>query len=740
MLDPLKTAEAIHSDYSRYLTTTFSLRNPELRAQFEEAIHAFQLTKGPYLEVSAPYMPGRSIRQLIADGVLSAGLAKLATGFPLDRPLYLHQDRAITKAVARRNLVIATGTGSGKTECFLFPILDHLVREAATATLSTPGVRALILYPMNALANDQVKRLRRVLQDVPEITFGRYVGETRHRASEAEEDFRLRYPNEPRLPNELISREAIQAGPPHILLTNFAMLEYLLLRPADSALFDGAFSGRWRFFVLDEAHVYDGAKGTEIAMLLRRLKDRVVQSTPNRIQCFATSATLGRGEKDYPDIAAFASRLFAETFEVAQQTERQDVVGPDRAELRLTAPPLDLGAATHAAIADALDRGVSLEELHRTVRSLAPEAPPPRPAATIESYLASVISRDSTLVRVWDALKGGPRALRAIATQVFPGPQAEERLVRFVALGTRGRPAPDDAPVLPARYHLFARALEGAFVCLHPDHPSAESRLLLSRHEECPTCRPKRPAAMFELGACRRCGAEYICGELRADDRLQQPSASATVAYFLVQAPAGPPPDDEDDAVLEGGDRHDAFTLCVGCRTLAGEAGTCACGAPRVPVLRLRPAQGCEVVRVCGACGGRTGGEVISRFRTGTDAPVAVLATTLYQALPPSSDPRAATLIGEGRKLLCFSDSRQDAAFFAPYLERTYGRAIQRRLILEEIQKCEDHAPRLNDLVLPVCSTAESCRVIDPNDGVATNRNLVKSWLMREVLAFDRRQ
>ena len=102
--------------------------------------------------------------------------------------------------------------------------------------------------------------------------------------------------------------------PPHILLTNYAMLEYLLLRPQDTELFDKETGKHWRFVVIDEAHVYDGASGIEVAMLLRRLKDRVVQSQPGRLTCIATSATIGKGPDDFPEVAEFAKNLFGEMF------------------------------------------------------------------------------------------------------------------------------------------------------------------------------------------------------------------------------------------------------------------------------------------------------------------------------------------------------------------------------------------------------------------------------------------
>ena len=128
-------------------------------------------------------------------------------------------------------------------------------------------------------------------------------------------------------PNEFVSREQMRDMPPHILLTNYAMLEYLLLRPDDHVFFDGEQAGSWRFLVIDEAHTYSGAKGIEMAMLLRRLKDRVVEGERGRLRCVATSATRGGGEKDFPEVARFARQLFGERGAwVAGDPSRQDVI------------------------------------------------------------------------------------------------------------------------------------------------------------------------------------------------------------------------------------------------------------------------------------------------------------------------------------------------------------------------------------------------------------------------------
>jgi ATP-dependent helicase YprA (DUF1998 family) len=142
-------------------------------------------------------------------------------------------------------------------------------------------------------------------------SFRRYTGETEEREGNAVGKYRKMFGREPHA-NEIVSRERMRQTPPHILLTNYAMLEYLLLRPADNVFFDGEYSRHWRFLILDEAHTYTGAKGIEMAMLLRRLKDRVVQGEEGRLRCMITSATLGRGEDDFPDVAQFARRLLGE--------------------------------------------------------------------------------------------------------------------------------------------------------------------------------------------------------------------------------------------------------------------------------------------------------------------------------------------------------------------------------------------------------------------------------------------
>jgi len=192
------------------------------------------------------YNLGPSIAELIAEHKVSPlfdtleNCAEKDKELKIQRGLYLHQIAALEKANARKNLVVTTGTGSGKTECFLIPVIDSLLKEEEAGTLND-AVRAIIIYPMNALANDQIKRLQKLLKDHPTIRFGLYNGNTEQTKDRALAEYqRVNGRNAHPLPNEVICRDEMQTNPPHILITNYSMLEYMMLRPKDDKVFSGA--------------------------------------------------------------------------------------------------------------------------------------------------------------------------------------------------------------------------------------------------------------------------------------------------------------------------------------------------------------------------------------------------------------------------------------------------------------------------------------------------------------------
>ncbi|MEE1752984.1 DEAD/DEAH box helicase [Streptomyces sp. SP18CS02] len=740
-LDPLATAELISDTYRRYLRSLLPLRDPRLADALARAVATSPLlTKGPLLEATPAYAPGATLGRLLAEGVLDPAFRDLTgPALPIDRPLHRHQEQALRKAVDGRNLVVATGTGSGKTESFLLPILNALAAEHARGRLG-PGVRALLLYPMNALANDQMKRLRKVLAAAPHITFGRYTGDTKDDPRRAADTFEQLNPGEPRLPNELLSRREMRQSPPHILLTNYAMLEYLLLRPQDMDLFEGEHGGGWRFVVVDEAHVYDGARGAELAMLLRRLKDRVAGG--RRLQAIATSATVG-AEENPAAVTAFAQALFDVPFHWnPDDPSAQDLVTATRVGIPAGPHWGPLPTSEYARLAGLPDPGPEILRLARVRGAFAHDTAGGVKATTTP---ATALAAETGTAALRRALAAGPRPVGEIAAEVFPGAEdGPEAVTALIQLASRVTDT-DGAPVLSARYHLFARATEGAFSCLGPSGPHLE----LARHENCPHC----SRASFELGGCRRCGAVHLHGTLthsggRPVPRLVHRKApDSPHTWLLLDGDRAGATVDEDDETLGAAakaglkDRH----LCTGCGALhPSPRPVCAdpgCGGRDLrPVHQLDTHEGTPAS--CLACGARGHG-MIRLFEAGNEAAVSVLGTALYQALPPATEGPAAALPGQGRKLLFFSDSRQAAAYFAPYLEESYTRIQHRRLITQAVHGGSagpDDPLHIDDLVAETVRAAAGAGVFTRNDSRRTRERTVALWVMQEVLSLDDRQ
>lgn len=724
-LDPLAASDTVTDTYHRYVQTFVDVRDEQLSHAFHEAVaEGEKLTKGPLLEATPAYAQGCTPRELIAEGVLSSGFTRLdSPALPIDRPLFRHQEQAIRKVGAGRNVVVTTGTGSGKTESFLIPILDRLMREREAGTLS-PGVRALLLYPMNALANDQVKRLRGLLNAQPDITFGRYTGETRETLPQAERLYDAVHSDESRLPNELISREQMRTAPPHILLTNYAMLEYLLLRPVDLELFAG---DTWSFVALDEAHVYAGAKGAEIAMLLRRLRDRVASSRP--LQFIATSASLTGSRAD---VMSFATKLFDASFEWEDDdASRQDQVLASgiKAPAEAQWGPLPV---------ETIDSIASAERPADAVLAAARE----------HGYFANnawdALNHEHTIVSLREVLARGPLSVTGIASHLWPGLPADGRkqaLNQLVSMAGSMRDGSGN-PVISARYHLFVRATEGAYTCLSDSGPHVQ----LGRHEVCPDCE----AACFEFGACQRCGAVYLAGQIHTQgkDKFFRPPVNPNqpITWLMLDDTDNDVQDEDDEAVEAANARAGAAkgpgqaALCTSCGRLhSAAASSCSgCGARSLRIVRRYDRSGATMA-TCARCGARSR-EVVKRLNTGADAPPSVLTTALYQEIP-AADGVAAELPGEGRKLLLFSDSRQSAAFAAPYLESTYATIQARRILVEALRRSAGTGEiGYRDLLHDVLTTATDLGLFTSRQTERERAREAGFWIARELVSIDHRQ
>jgi DEAD/DEAH box helicase domain-containing protein len=327
---PSVVAGTLARSVEDFLRATFPVSTPAMTGLLDGLFARGGMFKGPYLSIDVPH-------RLAEDG------GEPFPEVPLGYQPYLHQHAAFERlgGPAPQSTIVATGTGSGKTECFLLPILEHCRHRRA---LGESGIKAILIYPMNALATDQAKRVARRVHDTPslrgKITAALYVGDSEHE------------PHAVMSRDSVVTnRDAIRDSPPDILLTNYKMLDYLLIRPRDRRLWRNNGPETLRFVVVDELHSFDGAQGTDLACLLRRLKARLGTSA-GYLACVGTSAALGTAE-NREELRAYAGRIFGENFNAgAVIGEQRQSVGEFLEDvftstLDVPAPTEELCAASH---------------------------------------------------------------------------------------------------------------------------------------------------------------------------------------------------------------------------------------------------------------------------------------------------------------------------------------------------------------------------------------------------------
>lgn len=663
-MNPIELAREIEERYRRYLKTDFYFKDPALRESFETALASGHLCKGPYLEATPVFKRGKVPRDLFQSYFkfpLDKTFLRALNG---ERPLYQHQEEAIKKVFNNNNVVVATGTGSGKTEAFLYPILLHLYQEFQAGKLGS-GVRALVLYPMNALANDQRERLGEICKCLKEgnspfqFTFGQYIGETPEDENDSRRHARDHIANQ--LPGELVLRSEMRSTPPHILLTNYSMLEYLLLRPDDSPLFDNGRAQCWRFLVLDEAHQYRGSRGIEMAMLLRRLKRRLREGGRSEpFQCITTSATLVGGKEDRADVAKFASDLFGEKFREENVILGETESIPDGIE--------KFSPDVYESFGEAF-RNITAAKKSVTELAIKLGVPLPRDE-DLPKTVGELLQRDSRATRLRRLITGKPAEVQKIAAQTFDDlPEAKRisALSNFVELLLHAKEPRSKAPLLSARYHLFLRSLEGAFVTYLP-----QKRVFLDRRAM------DGEHAVFEVALCRECGQHYFVGKKDFEggkmvEAIRDPSHADFGATFFRPIENGWD-EGEGNEIGETNERE-VYQLCVQCGELGKDKPECG-HSNLIKVVREESPKDedkADQMAKCGACGYNAAGrDPVREVVHGTDGPHAVIATTLYQILPEKR-----------KKVLAFADGRQEAAFFAWYLEDSYRDILNRNLILK---------------------------------------------------------
>lgn len=669
-LHPIAVVEQVIEEYRSYLRTEFRARDEKLRQDLEDGLdRARFLAQEPFFQAYRPFKSGGAWTALGLDARLAEVMRKRSGS----DTAYLHQSEAIRHLLDPEEgpLAVTTGTGSGKTECFLLPVIQNAIADATAFKPS--GLTAILVYPMNALANDQEQRILEYLGDAGHD----YVRVARYDRSTSEKQ-----------------RAELRSRPPHILLTNYVMLEYLLVRPADrEALFK---NHRCRFTVLDEVHTYRGSLGANIALLCRRLRAHLKHSehdwnvdSPDAGQRFpklrfiATSATIKsvdethRSQEEQTRLRREAVQHFVESISgEAAHTIR--VIGEERARI---APP---ASSQWASMPPRVPRPNASDSasIQKVVAALAglPDSTP----------IKNALGRARIFWVLGELLSQRPRSVTEIAERIrseVPERRdcAPEQVRHEVQLALDvGATLGDADGSLRLRVHRFIRGGWRFHRCLDPHcgclYPMGEG-----------TCQCGHGTAPLLL--CRSCGADalHFWGDEDNPEKLEPYAVGEGQEWVLYDtgrhAIEGDDTDEEDGSIRPKG-RTTTRTAkkLKGRMVLEGsfEPSTStfsADGSACAVKVALAPAR--NRCLVCGGSGGAR--SIMTSVALGTSAALRVLAEGVVEGLA-----REHQRLGQAQskeRALIFADSRQDAAHQARFI--TYaGRydRMRRRLVraLEE--------------------------------------------------------
>ncbi len=770
-----ETTERLQRAICQYIEATYHIGHPQVIQQRRDLLNdAGVIAQRPFIESTPKYQSTKMLRELRLDPDVLGFLQSLAVPTEGDSPLlydppYEHQAQALQGAlVDHKSLLVMTGTGSGKTECFLLPILGKLASEAIHSKIafSRPAIRALVLYPMNALVNDQLARLRlmfgdhRVTDQFIEwggrpLRFARYTSRTLYPgvrnskkdgsrlksietfyieqlkaasggspeeqklATHLVESLRKRgkWPSKPDLEawygkpgtrwqkngeyirgvrqdedSELITRHEVQAAPPDILVTNYSMLEYMMMRPLERSIFDAtrdwlaAHPQENFLLVVDEAHMYRGAAGAEVALLLRRLRKRL-DIPEERLQVICTSASFAN--EDYA--IEFAARL---TGKCSSQ-----FAAPVRGNLALRSPTgvgdlKDANSLTSVDL-DAFYASTSdVERLHHIKRFLA-HRKIDDVTDSIEHVLYEGLKDFPPMNELINQTMQQACPVAELGVELFPGldrETADRAVTVLAALGSLARPDPQQPSLLPCRVHAFFRGLPGLWACLDShcsELPTNQQGLgPIGKLYAQPRDRCECGAQVLEFFTCRSCGAAYA----RAyTNDLSDPESLWSEPGVAIRTAGGYIEEFEpidlflETPVVEGTTELVLFDLATGQVN------------PAVPSESLRdvylsktrhdPADKTSTrpgqFRPCAVCDGRAsyGRSSVQDHQTKGDQPFQALITEQIHVQPPSA-PRTEFAPLQGRKVLVFSDSRQTAARLAPNLQTYSMQDVMRPLIV----------------------------------------------------------
>ena len=506
-LDVFALRDSVVDEYKRFATSFTTIHARDIREQVTGIYAEDRYWPEPLIQINPSYKRSTDVGTLVANSVLAPGCADIFRANRQPLSLYKHQEQAIALAAEGESFVVTTGTGSGKSLCFFIPIVSHVLE--ARRTSAQRRTHAIVVYPMNALANSQMDELAKFIDQVPgdrPITFDRYTGQ-----------------------EDGGQRRRVADEPPDILLTNFMMLELLMTRQEEiDRRVIGNCAGL-RFLVLDELHTYRGRQGADVALLVRRVRERL---QPEKLLCIGTSATMasdGSIEDKSRVVAGVASKLFgseiAESNVIAETLERitDSTATADSVRPRLGAA-IDAGAPRH--ISDAALRehplvvwvetrlGISFSEAdQRWVRAK------PRTVTEAVAELSAESGRP-------------PAACRRVLRDLL--------LVSSVPEQVRtSNPDASERSFFAFKLHQFISGAGHAYATIEPPgvrNVTVDGQQFLPGHAD------KR---LYAVHFCRECGHEYHPVRL-----VQQEEGSVFLARDIDDAP----PTGPDEA---GGDAHE---------------------------------------------------------------------------------------------------------------------------------------------------------------------------------------
>lgn len=729
--------EGLLTNFHQYLRAQYHIWDEALIAERDRILLEPAVTnQHPYLEATPVYAAGESYSHLglsaAATHVLERAASNPSTGIPV-RP-YAHQGEALTYGAGeRQDLIVATGTGSGKTESFLMPILAGMADEASSdpSSWARRGMRALLLYPMNALVNDQLGRLRRLFGSnevvgslrsggARQATFGMYTSRAPYPGERSKQkdkkhvtdvlqrlyidnmtaELRERLKAEGKWPAkdverfvtsglatfdddvELFTRQEIQKVPPDLLVTNYSMLEYMMLRPIEAHIFDKtrdwvhSSSKNKLTVVLDEAHMYRGSGGAEVAYLLRRLQSRL-DLPRDRIQYILTSASLGTSEDADQTAREFAARLTGGTanrFHLVKSVFEQRPSGlpASAAEAEV------LEGFNYSLLQDPERYDALVVEMTGLANKLDLDMAVPEPAdQSLREFAYALLEKTAFAPYVASLLSKQPMTLAEVTAAAFPLPEDVAAAEALMALMTYARQADTSRPYCSIRAHLFFRGLAGLHVCTNKFCPEKvgekEGVQLLGRMHTQARLQCGCGARVYELLTHRDCGAAYIRGFTQNSDGnflWHEPSKGVWSSSHLSEGQYYVVPDVSDEVdgehvwlhIYSGRIRNSAphkeqeadYLHLLRPGDPANDRGRAVASLARCPA--------CKQVN-------RPGAPRAMDLVTKGEAPFAHLVRTQVALQPPSRPPTAQTP-NAGRKTLIFSDGRQKAARLARDIPR----------------------------------------------------------------------